>query len=91
MEITPEEFASRVLELVGAGLKAPLLDRAGCAKLIGISIPTLNRLRKEPGFPELEVYEAPRFERDAVLSWMRARHVRRSQERAAARDRSHAQ
>jgi hypothetical protein len=30
-------------------------------------------MRGEPGFPELKVGDAPRFELEAVLEWLRSR------------------
>ncbi|MBE7480242.1 MAG: helix-turn-helix domain-containing protein [Polyangiaceae bacterium] len=49
-----------------------LLDREGCARLLGISVGTLDRLRRE-GLPELKVGDAPRYEAEEVLAWLRGR------------------
>ncbi|MBK8998073.1 MAG: hypothetical protein IPM35_20305 [Myxococcales bacterium] len=49
-----------------------LLDREGCARMLGVSLGTLDRLRRE-GMPELRVGDAPRYEADAVLAWLRER------------------
>lgn len=49
-----------------------LLDRSETAEFLGCSLPTLDRLRSE-GMPELRVGDAPRFERDAVIAWLRER------------------
>jgi hypothetical protein len=50
-----------------------LLDRAGLAKALSCSTKTLDRLRSESGFPELQLLDSPRFELPAVLAWLRAR------------------
>lgn len=49
-----------------------LLDRAGLARELCVSVGTLDRLRNE-GMPELRVGDAPRFELSEVLAWLRAR------------------
>lgn len=49
-----------------------LLDRRGLAQLLDVSLPTVDRLRAE-GCPELRVAEAPRFEAERVLEWLRGR------------------
>jgi hypothetical protein len=40
---------------------------------LNISPAALDRLRTEPAFPELRIGDAPRFELDRVLEWLRAR------------------
>ncbi len=54
------------------GSRPPLLDRDGCAKMLGICLRTLDGLRAE-GLPELRVGDSPRFDADAVMHWLRAR------------------
>jgi hypothetical protein len=49
-----------------------LLDRTGLAKALQCSLPSIDRLRRE-GLPQLTIGDAPRFEIDAVLAWLRAR------------------
>lgn len=53
---------------------APALrDRKALAAALSISTAALDRLREEPSFPELAIGDAPRFELDRVLVWLRAR------------------
>jgi excisionase family DNA binding protein len=66
-EAIREELAS----LLGS-LAAPLLSLDETAQLCGCSTRQIRRLRLE-GLPTVMVGEAPRFERDAVLAWLRAR------------------
>lgn len=49
-----------------------LLDRAGLAGALDVSTKTLDRLRSE-GLPELTIGDAPRFELERCLEWLRAR------------------
>lgn len=59
---------------VSAPATAPaLLDRAGLAKSLGTSLATVDRLRAEPGFPQLKLGDSPRFETERVVAWLRAR------------------
>lgn len=65
---------TEVAAAIGDAQQAPpLLQRAELAQALGVSMPTLDRLRRESGFPELLVGDAPRFERAAVLAWLRRR------------------
>lgn len=48
------------------------LDRRELGAFLGCSLPTVDRLRAE-GLPEFRVGDSPRFEREAVLGWLRAR------------------
>lgn len=72
-----DEFADRIAQQVLSRLNqlggpAPvLLDRAGLCRFLRISPGALDRLRRRPGFPELRVGEAPRFEPQAVLTWLK--------------------
>ena len=49
-----------------------LLDRDGCARLLGISMGTVDRLRRE-GMPRVRVGDVDRFEAAEVLAWLRER------------------
>lgn len=49
-----------------------LFDRDGCARLLGISVGTLDRLRRE-GLPRVRVGDVDRFEAAEVLTWLRER------------------
>ncbi|HEX2876255.1 MAG TPA: hypothetical protein VHP33_33615 [Polyangiaceae bacterium] len=51
-----------------------LLDRQGLARALSCSTKTLDRLRGEPNFPELQLFDAPRFELSEVLRWVHARN-----------------
>lgn len=50
-----------------------LLDRKALATALDVSPAAVDRLRNEPNFPELRIGDAPRFELDRVLEWLRAR------------------
>ncbi|MCC6525111.1 MAG: helix-turn-helix domain-containing protein [Polyangiaceae bacterium] len=67
-----DEAVAPVLEQLTARGPEPLLDTEGACLLLGCSPPTLRKLRAE-GLPVVMVGDAPRFERDAVLAWLRAR------------------
>lgn len=69
-----ELVRSEVEAALGEARKAPaLLSRARLAEALDVSLPTLDRLRAEAGFPELVVGEAPRFDLAAVLAWLKRR------------------
>ncbi len=77
--ITVDELAGIVRAAVAEVLaehqpqtRPALLDRAGCALLLGVSLATLARLRAD-GLPELRVGDSPRYEPAAVLEWVRSR------------------
>jgi len=52
---------------------APLVSIDGLAEALACSRPTINRLRRQPGFPELRLVDAPRFRINDVIRWLRAR------------------
>jgi excisionase family DNA binding protein len=54
-----------------------LLTTEGVAQLLGCSTRHVRRLRKD-GLPVVWLGDAPRFERDAALEWLRARSVQAS-------------
>ena len=64
------------------GLPAPAqeryMGRCELADSLGLHVNTLDRLRKEPGFPE-ETWglSTPRFQRSRVLAWLRQREARK--------------
>jgi hypothetical protein len=58
-----------------AAQSVALKDRAGLAQALSCSVKTLDRLREEPGFPELMLLDSPRFELAEVLRWLRARNA----------------
>lgn len=77
--LTPEQIRALVSEAVATALaehqpvaSPRLLDRQALAETLGCSLPTLDKLRAE-GMPELRLGDAPRFERQAVLEWLRTR------------------
>lgn len=76
--IVGEAVAPEIVAAVLASRLEPLLDRARAAEFLGCSLPTLDKLRVE-GLPEVRVGDAPRFERDAVLAWLRNRSNRKDQ------------
>lgn len=54
-----------------------ILDRRGLAAQLRCCVDVVDRLRTE-GMPELRVGDAPRFELDRVLAWLRERNAPRS-------------
>jgi excisionase family DNA binding protein len=77
--LSEREFWERQREIVRDALSellpsspARLLTLEETAQLLRCSPRHVRRLRSE-GLPVLMVGEAPRFERDAVLAWLRAR------------------
>lgn len=50
-----------------------LHDRQGLGQTLGCSLATVDRMRREAGFPELRVGDAARFELAEVLAWLRNR------------------
>ncbi len=74
LRVVLSECLTELLEGVGyAAAPAALLDRAGLARALGVAVPTVDRMRQLPDFPELRVGDAPRFELPAVLEWLRGR------------------
>lgn len=74
-----DELAAVVRAAVAAALAEhepagvpTLLDREGCARLLGISVGTVDRLRRE-GLPRVRVGDVDRFEAAEVLGWLRGR------------------
>jgi hypothetical protein len=67
-----ERLAEIVAELRGEPVPE-LVDRDGLAKALSCSTRTLDRLRAEPGFPELQLVDLPRFCVADVVAWIRAR------------------
>jgi hypothetical protein len=70
-----DRVAERVVELTATSAPAArpvLLDRRGLAAALGVGVDTVDRLRRE-GAPELTIGDAPRFELDRVLEWVRGR------------------
>ena len=71
----PAELRAVVREAVQEALggspepKPVLLDRAGLARALCVSIPTVDRLRRE-GLPTVMVCQAPRFQIETVLGWL---------------------
>lgn len=51
-----------------------LLDRQGLARALSCSTKTLDRLRTGQNFPELQLFDSPRFELSEVLRWLHARN-----------------
>ncbi|MBE7480224.1 MAG: hypothetical protein HS104_09600 [Polyangiaceae bacterium] len=74
-ELVRGEVDSALAEALAGARKPPaLLSRAALADALGISLPTVDRMRREQGFPQWGVVgEAPRFELAAVLGWLRRR------------------
>ena len=73
-DIVRDTVADVLADLPRATTTAPsLLDRKALAAALDISPAALDRLRGEASFPEIRVGDAPRFELDRVLDWLRTR------------------
>jgi hypothetical protein len=70
--ILREEFANAIAQMAPRETTPVLLDRRGLAAALGVGVDTVDRLRRE-GAPELTIGDAPRFELDRVLEWVRGR------------------
>lgn len=69
-DVVVEVFDERLAEL--APTKAgppPLLDRAGLAEALNVSTPTIDKLRKRPGFPRIRICDVDRFDLARVRVW----------------------
>jgi hypothetical protein len=69
-----DDYGVRISERsdVNETTKPSLLDRTGLAKALGVSTATVRRLRRD-GCPAIKVGDMDRFEKDAVIAWLRAR------------------
>lgn len=67
-----EATALRVVELLDLSPKGPegLIGGTECCQLLGVSIPTLRKLR-EAGLPHHRVGDAHRYRASEVLEWTR--------------------
>jgi hypothetical protein len=54
---------------------AVLLDRVALAKALTVSTTTIDRLRTQ-GLPTVWIIEAPRFDLNAVIAWLREQQPR---------------
>jgi predicted DNA-binding transcriptional regulator AlpA len=76
--LTVAELKALVAEEVRVALAerrgAPrLLTREQVCEALQISLSTIARLQRE-GMPCVRIYEAPRFELENVVAWMKARN-----------------
>jgi hypothetical protein len=75
-ELAAAILEPRLAEVIAAAIAAhhapKLLDRRGLAHALNIGVDTVDRLRRE-GCPSLLVGDAPRFELDQVIQWLRGR------------------
>lgn len=71
-ECLEQIVTDRVVRTIESTRQPTLLDRVAIAEQLDISLPTLDRLRKE-GCPFVMIGDAPRFEVDRVLEWLRSR------------------
>jgi hypothetical protein len=66
------ERMSEIAPALPAG-PPPLLDRKGLAKALRVSVPTVDRLRRE-GLPTIYITsEAPRWRLEDAIGWLRER------------------
>lgn len=75
LEVLIEHRLTVALAELQAEPAPALLDRQGLAKALSCSTKTLDRLRAEPNFPELQLLDSPRFELPNVLAWIRTRNA----------------
>ena len=69
-----DAFAEAIAALpLASAVPSALLDRRALATALDVSLAAVDRLRNEPNFPEVRIGDAPRFEIDRVLEWLRAR------------------
>jgi hypothetical protein len=73
MDQDDREVRLSIRELRELVQKRAVYDREGLAQELGVCVRQIDRLRRLPGFPELRVGSAPRFELEAVLSFLRSR------------------
>jgi predicted DNA-binding transcriptional regulator AlpA len=52
-----------------------LLDREGLANALGVSLPTVDKLKRKKDFPNIRVMDAPRFDLAEVRAFLRAQPV----------------
>ncbi len=77
LESDPELAARLRVLLVPEEEQVPaLLDRAALARALGVSLGSLDRLRKRASFPELRLGDSARFELEAVIDWIRRQQKR---------------
>jgi hypothetical protein len=74
VELVADAVVGRLEPLLKAPARPALLDRRGLALALGVGLDTVDRMRGE-GMPELRVGDAPRFELDAVIAWLRGRRA----------------
>jgi hypothetical protein len=76
--LTEAELDAKLEQLVAdaAAVRAEpapaLVDRAALAKALSCSTKTVDRLRELPGFPELALFDSPRFEVASVVAFVKA-------------------
>ena len=58
-----------------------MLTRKEVCKLLNVSLPTLDFLRREKKLPELKVGKIVRFNKDAVLKWFEDQSEQETYER----------
>ncbi|MBK8996089.1 MAG: helix-turn-helix domain-containing protein [Myxococcales bacterium] len=69
------EVQAEVLADHGPAQPAPaLLDRAGLARALSVSVSSVDRMIRE-GCPHVRIGDAPRFSVADVVAWLRARQA----------------
>lgn len=82
--MTEDELRDLLAGAAGAP-KSPhvgLLTKAAAAEALGISESTLDRMRREPGFPEHHAGDDPRFDLEATKRFMASRKKKAGDKRA---------
>ncbi|MEO7037303.1 MAG: helix-turn-helix domain-containing protein [Polyangiaceae bacterium] len=59
------------LELLSQPANDDLLDRAGAAKYLGVSLPQVDKFCREKDLPFHRVGDVKRFDREEVRAWVR--------------------
>jgi hypothetical protein len=73
--VVREAVREELVEIGGSSAERrgpALVDRNGLAQALSVSVSTIDRLRAE-GAPTVWVADAPRFEPEAVVAWLRSR------------------
>jgi excisionase family DNA binding protein len=72
LDARDQRLLDTMIEIFDARPRKKLLDPAGVEQLLGVTAPTIRRLRSE-GMPYVRVGESYRYDGDAVLEWLRQR------------------
>lgn len=72
LDVRDQRLIDAIAEMIGARPPKILLDPGGVCQLLGVTSPTIRKMREE-GMPHVRVGESYRYDSDAVLEWLRQR------------------